>query len=191
MCLLAGFLLSCWCRAAAGWTGILEVPSSGGPLPQPSPYIWYIQYTCKHTHTHVCTCLLHFWEHTHSLVTAAFGFLSYLIKLYLSELSLHSPQVFLAFRVSVMCHLVSSFRRLQMNRASKIAALVCSVNDLMMINDRNDRNGTLIGRLYPFQYPVSLLNILWTLPAFMYFTGKFFFSLMSLTATMLPLFYGR
>lgn len=47
MCVFAGFLLSPWCRLGYGWTRFLKIPPSGGPLPQPSPYIWYIQYICE------------------------------------------------------------------------------------------------------------------------------------------------
>lgn len=48
MCVFAGFLLSPWCRLGYGWTRLLKIPPSGGPLPQPSPYIRYIQYICEH-----------------------------------------------------------------------------------------------------------------------------------------------
>lgn len=41
LCLLSGLLLSLAGRAAGGRSRILQVPASGGPLPQPSAHIWY------------------------------------------------------------------------------------------------------------------------------------------------------
>lgn len=90
-------------------------------------------------------------------------------------------------RVSVMCHLISSFRHQfkicdTKSRASKIAALwpiwTCLRWGILCLNSRfnnTEMTGALIESLYPFQYPISPLNISWTLLGFTYFTGKFFF----------------
>ena len=76
LCLLAGLLLSSRCRATYGWTRFLKVPSSGGPLPQPSPYIWCVQ--CTHEHNclirSIVTHLVLWLLHTHTQTTYATGF---------------------------------------------------------------------------------------------------------------------